>query len=202
MIQLYLLVLIIIFVVILVTIKEKFQNNAECKDESQMVQDWPNDASVFLYGCNAFASTNANNDSLSTNANNDSLSQLSIILYWKNNDLQPDKIILIVNTEDDDDTFIKDITNDHKDVTDTNSTKPSGQPIKTFELIDNIIEGKTYFITINYIVKETEGQTINVSNTLKITAISPVPHFKSSGFKLQQQNLMNLLRNKTFDIYL
>jgi hypothetical protein len=202
MIQLYLLVLIIIFIGILYTIKEKFQDRGDfkCDDGIQRVMDWSNDNSdnkdgVYLYGCNAFSS---NNDK--TN----SLSQISIKLFWNKSDVEPEKIILIVNTEDDDDTFMKEIS--PKELTyntHTNIPQSPENPIKTYELIDNIIEGKTYFITINYIAKKVNDiQPIHVSNTLKITAISPVPHFKSSGFKLQQQNLMNLLRNKTFDIYL
>jgi len=188
MIQLYLLILIIIFVVILVTIKEKFQNS---KDElkcgaHQQVQQWvtDNNSGSYLYGCNALYSDKK-----------DSSSQVGITLFWNKRIMG--KTVLIVNTEDKDDTFITQIDPDPitpKEGEDENTD----QNYYTHELKDNIIEGKTYFITVNYI----ENGVIHVSNTLKITAISPVPHSKSSGYNLQKQNLMNLLKDKTFDIYI
>ena len=90
-------------------------------------------------------------------------------------------------TSDDDDTFIKDISDEQTELNDNENTNVP-QPIKTYELKHNIIEGKTYFITINYV----KNDIIYVSNTLQITAVSPVPHFKSSGSNIQQQTLMNL----------
>jgi hypothetical protein len=193
MIQLYLLVLIIIFIGIFFTIKEHFQANLKCDSAKQRVKQWASDTDTgdsYLYGCNSlFKSDNKS-------------SQIGIKLFWTKK-IMGTKTVLIINTEDKDDTFIKDIKdikhidsvkkNDENDENDEEEAK-----IYTYELKENIIEGKTYFITVNYI----DDEVIYVSNTLKITAISPVPHFKSSGFKLQQQNLMNLLRNKTFDIYL
>jgi hypothetical protein len=184
MIQLYILVLIIIFIGIFFTIKENFAD-LKCDTEKQIVVQWAtdNNEGSYLYGCNSLYSDNK-----------DSPSQIGVKLFW--NKRVHGKTILIVNTEDTDDTFIKEIEPVEIDP-ETNSENENDK-YYTYELKHNIIEGKTYFITVNYI----HGDTINVSNTLKITAISPVPHFKSSGFKLQQQNLMNLLRNKTFDIYL
>jgi hypothetical protein len=192
MIQLYLLILIVVFVIIFYFNKESFQSDApvfkgdlQCDQDKQRVALWDGDG-VYLYGCNSLYNDDTSN-----------LSQISIKLFWNKNDINDSKTIIIVNTEDDDDTFIKDIS-DEKVELDENENTNVPQPIKTYELKHNIIEGKTYFITVNYV----KDDIIYVSNTLQITAVSPVPHFKSSGFKIQQQNLMNLLRNKTFDIYL
>jgi hypothetical protein len=191
MIQLYLLVLIIIFVVILVTIKETFQSNLKCDSEKQRVIQWSRDndnEGSYLYGCNSLY-----------NDNKASPSQIGITLFW-NKPIGSNKTVLIVNTEDKDDTFIEHINPAPLNINpEEGEDKKTDQNYYSYELKDNIIEGKTYFITVNYIDSD---EIIHVSNTLKITAISPVPHFKSSGFKLQQQNLMNLLKNKTFDIYL
>ena len=189
MIQLYLLILIIIFVVILVTIKEKFQNS---KDElkcgaHQQVQQWvtDNNSGSYLYGCNALYSDKK-----------DSSSQVGITLFWNKPIIGRTRTVLIVNTEDKDDTFITHI--DPDPITPKEGEDTENNTYYTHELKDNIIEGKTYFITVNYI----ENGVIHVSNTLKITAISPVPHSKSSEYNLQKQNLMNLLKDKTFDIYI
>ena len=191
MIQLYLLILIVVFVVIFYFNKESFdsqgdsQGDLQCDQDKQRVSLWKG-AGVYLYGCNSLYNDDTSN-----------LSQVGIKLFWNKNDIEDSKTIIIVNTEDDDDTFIKDISDEQIELNDTKNTNVP-QPIKTYELKHNIIEGKTYFITVNYV----KNDIIYVSNTLQITAVSPIPHFKSSGSNIQQQSLMNLLRNKSFDIYL
>ena len=148
MIQLYLLVLIIIFVVILVTIKENFK----CDSDIQQVIQWTsdNDTDTYLYGCNSLYSDN-----------NESPSRVGIKLFW-NKHIVSKKTLLIVNTDDDDDTFIRDISTDkdYKEQQVKNENTNIDHPIKTYELKDNIIEGKTYFITINYINTNNNGETI------------------------------------------
>ena len=188
MIQLYLLVLIIIFVVILVTIKEQFETSKadlQCAKDKNRVVTWDG-YRIYLYGCNSLYNDDQNKPS-----------QIGIKLFWNKNDIEG-KPLIIVNTEDNDDTFIKDISS-HQITLMENDNSNVPQPIKMYELKHNIIEGKTYFITVNYISAD---KTMHVSNTLKITATSPVPHYKSSGYNLQKQNLMNLLRDKTFEIYI
>jgi len=183
MIQLYLLVLIIIFIVILFTIKEKF-NDARCNPEKMQStaksSSWTSaesDPPVYLYG-----STYVNTE---TTPNT-----IGIKLTWNKSD-DAGRIILIINTEDNDDTLIKDISTDVDiQATDIDYT------IKTYELNESIIPNKTYLITLNYI----NDNIMSVSNTLKITATNPAVSDENSGSS--QQNLMNLLKDKTFDIYL
>lgn len=195
MIQLYLLVLIIIFIVIFFTIKEHFQSESiiNCDKGKQTVIEWVKEDDQngsYLYGCNTLIKPDENKPS-----------KLAIKLFW-NKDKIGTRTIVIVNTEDKDDTFIKDIITDRIVTVSKNNEDGKGNENQTniysTTLSDNIIENKTYFITVNYI----EDDVIHVSNTLKITAISPTPHFESSGASLEKQNLMSLLRNKTFDIYL
>jgi hypothetical protein len=219
MIQLYLLILIMIFVIILCINKESFVDGSEsvvdgsgsvvdgsepvvdgsgsvvdgsgsksdlqCGEDKHRVEVWDGEG-VYLYGCNSLYDDDTYD-----------ISQVGIKLFWNKSDIENSKTILIVNTEDADDTFIKDISGDQIEL-DKNENTNVQQPIKTYELKHNIIEGKKYFITVNYV----KPDAIYVSNTLQITALSPVPHVKSSGVKMEQQKLMSLLRNKTFDIYL
>jgi hypothetical protein len=189
MIQLYLLILIVVFLVIFYFNKESFESpvkdDLQCDQDKKRVALWEGDG-VYLYGCNSLY-----NDDTSD------ISQVGIKLFWNKNDIEDSKTIIIVNTEDDDDTFIKDISEEQTELNDNENTNVP-KPIKTYELKHNIIENKTYFITVNYV----KNDIIYVSNTLQITAVSPIPHFKSSGSNIQQQTLMNLLRNKSFDIYL
>jgi hypothetical protein len=166
-------------------VAENKQGDLQCSQDKHRVEGWEGEG-VYLYGCNSLY-----NDDTSD------ISQVGIKIFWNKSDIEDSKTILIVNTEDADDAFIKDISNDKIELDENDNTNVQ-QPIKTYELTHNIIEGKQYFITVNYVKKD----IIYTSNTLKITAVSPVPHVKSSGFKMEQQKLMNLLRNKTFDIYL
>ena len=199
MIQLYLLILILVFVIILCNKKEMFQNGGvgyidkeisksdlQCANSKHRVESWGGDG-VHLYGCNSLYKDEPND-----------VSQVGIKLFWNKSDIETSKTILIVNTEDVDDTFIIDISDSQTDIPLNTVPNTVQQPIKTYELKNNIIEGKTYFITVNYV----KPDSIYVSNTLRITALSPVPHTDSSVSNIGQQNLMNLLRNKTFDIYL
>ena len=89
------------------------------------------------------------------------------------------------------------------DITEKYETK---NEVYSYDLNDPYIQERiTYEINIcciNNIANNPDGDTVYVSNTLKITAMSPVPHLESSGFNLQQSPLMDLLKNNTFDIYL
>jgi hypothetical protein len=223
MIQLYLLILILVFIIILCNKKEMFidggvgsiepevgsiepevgsiepevgsidggvsidvdKGNLQCSEDKHAVESWSGDG-VHLYGCNSLYKDEPND-----------VSHVGIKLFWNKSDIGSSKTILIVNTSDGDNTFIKDITNEQIEL-DENPNTNVQQPIKTYELTHNIIEGKTYFITVNYV----KPDAIYISNTLRITALSPIQHTNSSGSKSGNQNLMNLLRNKTFDIYL
>ena len=194
MIQLYLLVLIIIFVVILVTFRENFENGKESeiinklkKEHNITVNRWGQN--MFLYASNT----------LYTDENN--LSKVGIKLFW---DMEPisykeglDVVIIITNvTDPTESTLILDITEKYE-------TK---NEVYSYDLNDPYIQERiTYEINIcciNNIANNPDGDTVHVSNTLKITAMSPVPHLESSGFNLQQSPLMDLLKNNTFDIYL
>ena len=190
MIQLYLLVLIIIFIVILFTIKEKF-NGHSCNltnlDNTAKSSSWTSDSNsppVYLYGSTYVTATNT----------------IGIKLTWNKSD-DAGRIILIINTEDNDDTLIKDISTD-VDIPKTVDDNPD--KIKTYNLNESIIPNKTYFITLNYINTNDNDNdnddVMSVSNTLKITATNPVVSGEQSGSS--HQNLMNLLQDKTFDIYL
>tara|TARA_B110000967_G_C18568421_1_gene403645 strand:+ start:42 stop:623 length:582 start_codon:yes stop_codon:yes gene_type:complete len=193
MIQLYLLVLIIIFIVILFTIKEKF-NGDSCNltnlDNTAKSSSWTSDSNsppVYLYGSTYVNTTTTPNT-------------IGIKLTWNKSD-DAGRIILIINTEDNDDTLIKDIS---KDVDIPKTVDDNPDKIKTYNLNESIIQNKTYFITLNYINTNDNDNdnddVMSVSNTLKITATNPVVSGEQSGSS--HQNLMNLLQDKTFDIYL
>lgn len=188
MIQLYLLVLIIIFIVILFTIKEKF---VDCEGENNVI-DWSGGTgdNVGLYGCNS-----------STDKG------ISIKLTWKINkvdETNSSKKILIINTEDGKSSQIKDLDNAEesaKITSDEQNDKSPDYDIFTYELTTGIVENTTYLITLNYIKQDEKGANdiMLVSNTLKITATTTTNSISSES---EQHKIMNSIRDKTFDIYL
>ena len=165
--------LVLIIIFVFILVTIKEKFNSCSSDKVNVL-----DPDFNLYGCNTLDDEN----------------KPAIKLVWKKK--LPDninEIIIIGNTEDTED-------NDSTFIIDGNKYIDNNDNF-TYVIKDKIKEGYTYFFTINYIRNYEDLKTIETSHTLKIKAVRPVSH-NSLGGNLQQQTLMNLLKNKTVDIHI
>ena len=184
MIQIYLLILIIIFILFLILKKETFSTEPVSSCSIGQVEKW--EVSQYLIGCSY----------------NDNKLGVVIKLFW-NKTKSADDIYYIILTE------TKEKATQIIKLEDSNiiNIDKDGEKINSYILNnvrDNIIEGHTYNISLN--IKESqESQNIRASNTLEITALKqqiPDNNIQLSGNCNKQTKLFDNLKNKTFDFYL
>ena len=184
MIQIYLLILIIIFILFLILKKEPFTDPVTSCQVGE-VKGWKPEK--YLIGCASYDEGG-----------------IFIKLFWNKKHNTADKYYIILTETKDKTTQI--IHFDGKDTKIKHKKDKNGQVINTYYKLDKeyIKEGLTYNITLN--IQETdEPRNIQASNTLEITALKqqiPDNNIQLSGNCNKQTKLFDNLKNKTFDFYL
>jgi len=189
MIQIYLLILIIIFILFLILKKEPFTDHVTSCQIGE-VKEWN---SGYLIGCASYDEGG-----------------IFIKLFWNKKHNKNDKYYIILTETKDKTTQIIDFKDT---VPELDNKTDEGEEIRSYKLDKEYIkEGLTYNITLN--IKESqkirasnikESQNIRASNTLEITALKqqiPDNNIQLSGNCNKQTKLFDNLKNKTFDFYL
>jgi len=187
MIQIYLLILIIIFILFLILKKEPFTVPVSSCQIGE-VKGW--DTEQYLIGCASYDEGG-----------------IFIKLFWNKTPNKDNKYyIILTETKDKTTQIIQFEDNDPKI---KHKKDKNDQVIYTYYKLDkdNIKEGLTYNITLNIekSAGSAESRNIQASNTLEITALKqqiPDNNIQLSGNCNTQTKLFDNLKNKTFDFYL